>query len=57
MVLHVQYQDLNYDYVGPHVPDSLITDKNLQRFYRPSFIQLSWLNIKALMAFFKLIAF
>jgi hypothetical protein len=43
MILHVQYQDLNYDYVGPRVLDSLITDKNLQRFYRPS--EERWVNV------------
>jgi len=43
MILHVQYQDLNYDYVGPHVLDSLITEKNLQQFYRPS--EERWVNI------------
>jgi hypothetical protein len=43
MILHVQYQDLNFDYVAPHILDDLITGKNLQRFYRPS--EERWVNV------------
>lgn len=43
MILYEHYQDFNYDYVGMHTLDSLIVDKSIQRFYRPS--EERWVNV------------
>ncbi len=43
MILHVQYQDLRYDYVGPRVLDRLLATKGLIRFFRPS--EQRWVNV------------
>lgn len=43
MVLRVQYQDLNFDYIAPYTLDDLISRKNLQQFYRPS--EERWVNV------------
>jgi len=41
--VHVQYQDLHYDYVGPWFLDRLIAQKSLKQFYRPS--EERWVDV------------
>ena len=36
MILHVQYEDLHYDYVDTHALDKLLAEKSVLEFYRPS---------------------
>ena len=43
MTLHVQYQDLQYDYVGPWILDRLIANKRLRQFYRKS--EERWIDV------------
>ena len=43
MTVHVQYQDLQYDYVGTWILDRLIAGKSLKRFYRKS--EERWVDI------------
>ena len=42
MILLVQYDGFNFDYVSPYILDRLITNKCLQSFYRPS--EERWVN-------------
>ena len=41
--VHVQYEDLHYDYVGPWFLDRLIANKSLRQFYRPS--EGRWIDV------------
>lgn len=41
--VYVQYQNLNYDYVGPWFLDRLIAEKSLRRFYRLS--EQRWVDV------------
>ena len=46
MTVHVQYQDLQYDYVGPWILDRLIagkSPKSLKQFYRKS--EERWVDV------------
>ncbi|HVN96642.1 MAG TPA: hypothetical protein VMT62_09450 [Syntrophorhabdaceae bacterium] len=43
MILHVQYQDDHYDYVGPGILEKLLKDEYVRRFYRPS--EKRWVDI------------
>jgi len=43
MVLHVQYQNDKYDYIGTHILDRLLNKKSLIGFYRPS--EERWVNV------------
>lgn len=43
MILHVQYRDLHYDYVTARTLDTLIADKQLRLFFRPS--EKRWVNV------------
>ena len=43
MILHVQYQNDQYDYVGTHVFDRLLKKEILRGFFRPS--EERWVNV------------
>lgn len=43
MLVHVQYQDNHYDYVGNNILDSLLDKERVKRFYRPS--EERWVNV------------
>ena len=43
MILHVQYRNLDYDYVDTRTLDSLLEDEGIRRFYRPS--EKRWVNV------------
>ena len=43
MVLHVQYQNEKYDYIGTHIFDKLLDKESLIGFYRPS--EERWVNV------------
>ena len=43
MVLHVQYQNEKYDYIGTHILDRLLKSENVKRFFRPS--EGRWVNV------------
>ena len=43
MVLHVQYQNDQYDYIGAHVLDKLLKNESLREFFRPS--EERWVNV------------
>lgn len=43
MVLHVQYQNEKYDYIGAHILDKLLDKESLVGFFRPS--EKRWVNI------------
>jgi len=43
MVLHVQYQNEKYDYIGAHILDKLLDKESLVGFYRPS--EERWVNV------------
>lgn len=43
MILHVQYQNDKYDYIGTHFLDKLLEQKSLRGFFRPS--EERWVNI------------
>jgi len=43
MILHVQYEDLHYDYVDTHTLERLLADKRLLQFYRTS--EERWVNV------------
>ena len=45
MILVVQYEGFNFDYVSPYILDRLIADKSLQGFYRPS--EKRWVNVSS----------
>ena len=43
MIIHVQFQDDHYDYVGPRILDKLFEGENVKRFFRPS--EKRWVNV------------
>ena len=43
MIVHVQFQDDHYDYVGPRILDKLFEGENVKRFFRPS--EERWVNV------------
>jgi hypothetical protein len=43
MILHVQYENDKYDYIGTHVLDKLLKKDRLMSFYRPS--EERWVNV------------
>ena len=43
MIIHVQYQDNHYDYVGNNILDSLLNRDRVKRFYGPS--EERWVNV------------
>ena len=43
MLLHVQYENDQYDYIDAHILDRLLKSENVKRFFRPS--EGRWVNV------------
>ena len=43
MILHVQYQNDQYDYIDTHIFDKLLKKESLRGFFRPS--EERWVNV------------
>ncbi len=43
MLIHVQYQDNHYDFVGNNILGDLLNKDRVKRFYRPS--EERWVNV------------
>ncbi len=43
MIIHIQYRDKKYDYVDSRFLESLIQEKTIRQFFRPS--EKKWVHI------------